>query len=155
MNLRLGFLAGAAGLVLVAAQGSAQNYGLPPPDAAGYGPNEEVTVQAPRFREEGSARRSLDLPPEKVSLSVPVRYDDLDLRTRAGARELRRRVVHAAYDVCGQLHEAYPFYPLTSSRSCLREARDNALSRADSAISEVRADWREYREDRYGGRYGD
>jgi UrcA family protein len=156
MHSKLAFLAGAAGLVLMAAQASAQNYGPPPPrGAAGYGPNEEITVQAPRFREQGSAQRSLDLPPERVSLSVPVRYDDLDLRTRAGAFELRRRVVRAAYGVCGQLRDAYPFHPLTSSPSCLREARDNALSRADSAISEVRADWRDYHEGRYEGRYGD
>lgn len=150
MHSKLGFLAGAAGLVLMATQASAQNYGPPP-----GGPDEEITVQAPRFHEEGSGLRSLNLPPEKVSLSVPVSYADLDLRTRAGAHELRRRVVHAAYDVCGQLREAYPFHTLTSSPSCLREARDNALSRADSAIDEVRVEWREYRENRYAGRYGD
>ena len=149
---RFAFLAAAVGLVLMATQASAQDYGPPTPDTA-YGPsNEQIVIQAPGFREQGTGRRPLGWPPERVSLSVPVSYGDLDLRTRAGAHELRSRVVRAAYGVCGQLRDAYPFHPLNSSRSCLREARDNALSRADSTISEVRANWRD---GRYQGRYGD
>jgi UrcA family protein len=111
-----------------------------PAFAQDYGPTEEVIVTAPppAFQEEYSGRQSLTMPPEKVSLSQRVRYDDLDLTTGQGAHELRRRVVHAAREVCGTLREAYPFHQLTSARRCYPEAVRNALVHANEAISDAR-----------------
>ncbi|MBV9570602.1 MAG: UrcA family protein [Alphaproteobacteria bacterium] len=115
------------------------------------GPPEEVIVTAPRerFREQGSGLRSFAFPPEKVSLSQNVRYDDLDLATWDGAGELHRRVRHAARAVCGELREAYPFQSLTSAPNCYRQAVESGLVRADAAI--VRAHAGSYY---YGYEYG-
>jgi UrcA family protein len=132
-------LAGTAGLLLSAAPASAQGYGY---GEAAYGPpaNEEVIVTAPpptAFREQGSGMRSLDFPPERVSLSRAVPYGDLDLTSWQGANELRHRVVATARQVCGELRDAYPFHQLTTSNRCFRDARENGLLRADAAIGDA------------------
>jgi UrcA family protein len=142
-GLRLALLGGAAGALLFAVPVLAQDYGPPPPDEGAYaaGPSEEVIITAPRLRfreEQGSGPRSLDLPPEKVSLSKVVSYRDLDLTTEDGGDRLRARVVGAAHHVCAQLRDAYPFEQLSTARRCDREAVDNALLRADGAIAAAR-----------------
>jgi len=126
-----------AALLLASASASAQGYGY-----GGYysGPaDEEVIVTAPpeRFREQGFGPRSLDFPPERVSLSRAVHYGDLDLRTWRGASELRRRVVYTAHGICGELRDAYPFHRLSTSNRCERDAVENGLVRADAAIRDA------------------
>lgn len=147
-SCRFALLGGAAATLILAAPVMAQSYG--PYDDGAYrappveyvtGPSEEVIVTAPnlRFREEnGSGARSLDLPPEKVSLSKAVSYRDLDLTTWDGAGRLRDRVVRAAHHVCAQLRDAYPFEQISTSNRCYRDAVDNALVRADEAIATAR-----------------
>jgi UrcA family protein len=132
--IHLGLLATVAGLMVGAAPASAQGYPADYPDQASSGPPEDVIVVAPRmpFREQGG---SLDLPPDRVSLSMHVRYDDLDLASQQGAYELRARVRHAAHHVCRQLAEAYPFQRLSTSNTCYRDAVENGLLRADQAIN--------------------
>jgi UrcA family protein len=132
-----GACAGLAALLLASASASAQGYGY-----GGYysGPaDEEVIVTAPPgvFREQGYGPRSLDFPPERVSLSRAVHYGDLDLRTWRGASELRRRVVYTAREVCGTLRDAYRFHRLPSSNRCERDAVENGLVRADAAIRDA------------------
>lgn len=131
-------LCAAAGLFLGASAATAQDYGYGP--VAYSGPPETVIVTAPRdrFREQGG---SLDIPPDRVSLSVPVRYDDLDLLTWDGAQTLRLRVTDAARHVCRRLAEAYPFHRLSTDRGCYRQARENALLRADEAINAAQDDF--------------
>jgi UrcA family protein len=111
--------------------------------AQGYGP-EQVQVTAPHFRAQSTP---LNGPLERVSLSVPVRYDDLDLRTYSGARALRVRVRDAAWQVCGRLAQAYPVRQMPGT-SCYRTALHNALLRADEAVNTAR----DYR---YIGYYGE
>jgi UrcA family protein len=132
-------LAAAAGVMLGAAPALAQDYGGYGP-AAYSGPPEDVIVVAPRerFREQGG---TLDLPPDKVSLSTRVRYDDLDLLTWDGAQTLRARVREAARRVCRHLAEAYPFQRLSTAPSCYRETVENGLLRADEAINAVQDDY--------------
>lgn len=140
-------LAGSAALFAGAPASLAQDYGAygPPPGYdAGPPPEEGVIVVAPRIRENGSTQRSFDLPPSSVSLSVPVSYSDLDLRTRRGAHELRRRVREAAQGVCGQLANAYPFYQLHLT-NCLHDATDTALAKAGIEINNARVEAREVR----------
>ena len=130
----------AAGLMLGAAPAVAQDYGYGPPPGAYAEPPETVIVTAPpvpRFREEGSGPRLVNLPPEKVSLSTRVRFDDLDLVSWSGARELRARVREAAHRVCGELRDAYPLRQLQGTR-CYRDAVENGLVRADEAITTAR-----------------
>jgi UrcA family protein len=129
----------AAGLIASGSVALGQDYGPPPPGAYPE-PPETIIVTAPpvpRFREEGSGPRLVNLPPEKVSLSTNVRYDDLNLATWDGARQLRWRVRDAAHQVCGELRDAYPLRQLQGTR-CYRDAVENGLIRADEAISTAR-----------------
>lgn len=132
-TLCIALLAGAVGMVALPAAAQNGPYGYPGPYSAG--PNESVTVVAPRFRAQSTP---LNGPMERVSYSGTVHYDDLDIATRSGARELKRRVYDEARNVCGRLADAYPVYTLNSSRSCFRDALQNAMLRADSAIWSAR-----------------
>ena len=125
----------------------AQPYGYGPPPGYVQGPPERVEVTVPRFRE--APEQKLNGPLEKVSLSVQVPYSDLDLVSYRGARELRRRVREAAWNVCAQLGDAYLVYQLQGTH-CYKEALDNALVRADAAITSARVDYRQAYYDRYG-----
>jgi len=93
-----------------------------------------VIVIAPRYRTD---HFRLNVPIENVSLSQPVRTDDLDLRTFRGARELRRRVHMAADQVCRQLIDEYPV-GLNSDATCYRNAVAEAMPQADAAIETAR-----------------
>jgi len=121
-----------AGLVLSSSHASAQEYGPPAPYTTV--PADEVIVTAPRYRTD---HYRLNVPIENVSLSEPVRADDLDLRTFRGARELRRRVHIAAGEVCRQLINAYPV-GLNSNATCYRNAVAEAMPQVDAAIESAR-----------------
>jgi UrcA family protein len=133
------------GLVVSSSGASAQNYGPPTPYPAPYVavPSEQVIVTAPRYRND---HNYLNVPPENVSLSQPVRYDDLDLRSRQGARELRRRVRIVADQVCGRLIDEYPA-DVNGDAACYRNAVAEARPRVDAAIQTARG----YPPGLYGG----
>jgi UrcA family protein len=126
----------AGAFVLAAGAASAQDYGYGPPPG-----EEDITVYAPRLHVEQS--KPLDGAPEKLSLSVNVRYDDLDLRSREGAHELRDRVRDSARDVCEQLRDAYPYQKMPGT-SCFKDAYENAMVHANEAIQDARDDDRGY-----------
>jgi UrcA family protein len=128
-------LAGAVGLLL-AAPAAAQEYGYR--QASYESSPESVTVYAPRFRAESS--RPLDAP-DRIQLSQKIEMDDLDLRTRRGARELRHRVRETAQAVCEQLYAAYPHPELPGTR-CYSDTVHTAMLRADHAIQNARYDAR-------------
>jgi UrcA family protein len=109
--------------------------------AQDYSGPESVTVTAPRFHADDS---KLGGPLERVSLSGAVRYDDLNLQTREGARELRWRVREQARAVCRNLAEAYQVYQMNGT-SCYKTALDNALVKAGEAIQDAR-DYDSYRD---------
>lgn len=134
---RLALVTGAVGAILVSPAANAQDDGryrdtVAPNNASGP---EEVYVYGPRIHVERSRLGGI----EKVSLSRAVRFDDLDLRTRPGARELRLRIRNTAEDICGELGAAYPF-PEAAYTSCYRTAVQNAMLRADRAIGDARSD---------------
>jgi UrcA family protein len=95
---------------------------------------ESITVNAPRFH--GQAAR-LNGPLEKVSYTGEVRYDDLNLRTRHGARELRLRVRDEAQDVCTRIAEVYPVREAPGT-SCYKTALSDGLIHANEAIRDAR-----------------
>jgi UrcA family protein len=103
--------------------------------------SDSVTVTAPHFRADSTR---VGGPLERVSLSGTVRYDDLNLQTREGARELRWRVQEQAQAICRNLAEAYQVYQMNGT-SCYRDALNNALVRADEAIEAAR-DYDSYRD---------
>ena len=128
-------LAGAFGALFLAPAAFAQdtdNY-----NAAAYSPDttEQVIVVAPDISEERSnAFGHLD----KVSMSLRVPFDDLDLTTRDGAHALRDRVRNAARDVCAKLADEYPFKQQPGSTKCYEGALKNGMLRADAAIRDSR-----------------
>lgn len=126
-------VAAAAFASLAAFPASAQPYGAP-----AYGPSEEVYVYGPRPVERGYSGAPVGYP----SISRPVRFDDLDLRTGWGADVLRRRVAITADRLCRTMDAIYPttFYPLkTDGQDCYRKALGDAMVQADMAIARARS----------------
>jgi UrcA family protein len=125
-----------AGLALSSSRASARDYGTPygPPAPYATVRVDEVIVTAPRHRTD---HYRLNVPIENVSLSQPVRTDDLDLRTFRGARELLRRVHIVADQVCRQLIDGYPV-GLNSDETCYRNAVAEAMPQVDAAIQSAR-----------------
>ncbi|HKD21794.1 MAG TPA: UrcA family protein [Rhizomicrobium sp.] len=128
-------------MLAVGSRAGAQDYGPPP---AGYangppnGPNEQVIVQAPYAPTYRVDHPHLNVPIENVSLSLPVHYGDLDLRTREGAHALRMRIRQAVGTVCGQLIDMYPV-GVESDAQCFRDALATSMARADAAIQNARS----------------
>jgi UrcA family protein len=96
---------------------------------------EEVEVLASRPR--ATPGGHIGLPAERMTMSHEVAYDDLDLRTRRGARELRARVREAADGVCGELSAMDPASDADYA-PCYREATAKAMQRANAAIARAR-----------------
>lgn len=136
--IRTALLASAFGLALTATPALAQYY-QGPAEGPGYGPTEEVTVEGPRVHVDVSQRPG-GLP-ERISMSVPVHYGDLNLRTFRGARILRHRVRMAAADMCLRLRDYYRDYA-DSDRDCAQSAARSALVKADYAIQRARHPYR-------------
>lgn len=132
-------LGGALGLTLIASSSAgAQEYG---PGPGYYGPPEEVIVTPPPYARQRSA---IGAPIIDASLSRQVRFDDLDLRTPWGARELRDRVSFTARTLCNQLNEMYPVsydggtdeWP--TNHECYRDAFERGMEQAHNAIVNAR-----------------
>ena len=123
--------AGAIGLLFIAPAASAQDYG-PPPDGY-YGPNEEVIITAPRYRQRGHLGGEI----KDVAMQREVRYDDLDLRSGWGVRKLEARIKSAARSMCSSLDRMYPI-STDDSPPCYRAAVDDAMAQADEAIARAR-----------------
>lgn len=126
--------ASALGLVLAASSARAQDYGAGNDGYADNGPNESIQVIAPRIPNDNSSLA----PTSATHLSVAVRYDDLDLTTGSGARELRSRVRDAARDVCETLEARFPAAAVPQE-PCYRTAVGAGIARADNAISDARS----------------
>jgi UrcA family protein len=131
-KLKLATIAASVGIIVAVSAASAQDY-----DRNGTSDTTEtIRVYAPHaLRVE---RQPHNGPVEKISLSRSVRYDDLDLRTRFGAHELRVRVGRAAADICSQLSDINRV-PEQPGTSCYQSARQDALLRANAAIRDARS----------------
>ena len=131
--------AAAFGFVVAAAPAFAQDSYAPAYSYGSYGPPEEVYVYPPRSApERGFSGANVGT----VSISRPIRYDDLDLRTDWGAAALRHRIFVASERMCRKLNQLYPttVYPLqTDSYDCQREATADAMEQADDAIARARS----------------
>ena len=144
-NLLRATLMAAGALILVAGTASAQDsrydrdydngYGNP----AGYvSTDDDVQVSRPRYN---YGMGKLGAPNMRVYLSREVRYDDLNLRTRRGARILHERVKLTARLLCRDLDQRYPVTADNGGDNitCYHDASENALYRADRAIREARS----------------
>lgn len=133
---RLALLAATAcGLALVCAPANAQQYTrYGEPVSYGTPADEQVEVIAPRHHQ----RSAIGAEIHDVAMSREVRFDDLDLRTAWGARQLRARIRYTASDLCGKLDVRYPV-SADNSPPCFATAVRNAMLEADDAISDARA----------------
>ena len=75
-----------------------------------------------------------DQPIQVFTLSHPVGYSDLDLRTYAGVKTLEKRVQDSAKAACRELNAKFPLDPRESS-SCARRARSGAMVQVRAAIA--------------------
>lgn len=143
VNRFVGMLAvGACGLFISAVSANADD--LRPYDNNGAYPSEppggggqvvsdgtNVTVAVPPYRYPWPNK--IGAPVEDVSLSWPVRYDDLDLRSPAGIEVLRARIRLTARLECNDLDFFHPV-GITDIPTCYTAAVDDAMYRADMAI---------------------
>ena len=127
--------ASAAGALLAGSAALAQDDGRI--NDAAYSPEatEQVIVVAPYVQEE---RSNAFGPLDKVSMSLRVPFDDLDLTTHDGAQALRDRVRDAARDVCTKLADEYPFKEQPGATKCYEGALKTAMVRAVAAIHDAR-----------------
>jgi UrcA family protein len=121
----------ALGFFLSSTSVGAQEY-----DTAVYqsGPREEIVVTAPRYHTQRSA---IGAEIRDVSITREVRFNDLDLRSARGARELRSRIRFTAGTLCRKLSMQYPV-ATEDSPPCFRTAVARAMAQADDAISDAR-----------------
>lgn len=80
---------------------------------------------------------STGAPIEEVVITHRVSYADLDLRTHAGAVELRKRVQETARAACRQLDDLYPL-ETKQAPECTQTAIAAASPQVRSAIASVR-----------------
>lgn len=132
---KFAMLAGAIGVVLAASAAHSQDVDRDRAVTYNNSATETIEVYGPRLRVD---RAPMNGPVSKISLSRNVRYDDLNLRTARGARELRVRIRNTAQDVCSLLADAYPV-PQASGTSCYRTTLQDGLLWADEAIRDARS----------------
>jgi UrcA family protein len=112
------------------AQGDDRNGGEP----AYYQGPEQVQVTVPRPRPQ---RGEFGAPIRDVALTRNVRYDDLDLTTNRGARQLKERIDYTARALCQRLDAMYPV-AVSDSPPCYRTAMRDAMFQANAAIDDAR-----------------
>ena len=131
MKIRTTLLAAGAFGVLATTAAVAQDY-------YDNGPGEEVIVTAPDYYyHRPYPSNQLGRPPEPTTLARSVSYSDLDLMTARGADELRIRVHDAARGICADLASRYPIR-MVESESCMKNAMNTSMNRANMAINGVR-----------------
>jgi len=113
--------------------------GSPTPVAEG------LTVVAPeivRHQAVGGAAPLQGAPIEVLSLSRTVSFNDLDLTTRAGVDEFRRRIMYASLAACDQIEAEYPsniYVPVPASQNCPDRTASQAFELADEIIAAAKA----------------
>ena len=133
-SLKLLLLAGAFGASLAVLPAAAQDY--PGDGYVSYHGDEEVIVRAPRYHPR--ERSSIGAPIETVSLSEPVRFDDLDLNSDRDVWRLQNRIHAKARALCRRLDVAHPIDVSDTPQTCYRDAVADAMDQLDAAVSQQR-----------------
>jgi UrcA family protein len=117
-----------------ALQASAQPYYDQPAPASDYASDDAAEVGGVVVTPSYGPDRTVDgIPTERVYASRVVPFDDLDLSTGWGVRELHYRVARAATDACDQLDRQWPqgLYPIDSNDgNCRARAIRHAMAEA-------------------------
>lgn len=133
-SLKIVLLAGAFGASLAALPANAQDY--PRDGYATYHGAEEVIVRAPRHHPR--ERSSIGAPIETVSLSEPVRFDDLDLNSDRDVWRLQNRIHAKARALCRRLDVAHPIDVSDTPQTCYRDAVADAMDQLEAAVDQRR-----------------
>jgi len=104
-------------------------YYTPPPYAAPESTVGEVIIIAPYHHHRREVDPATGAPIERISASRRVRFDDLDLNTDWGVRQLHYRVVRAAHDACDSLDRHYDVLD-SDDGDCVADAVRNAMNEA-------------------------
>jgi UrcA family protein len=103
------------------------------------GVNERITVYPPQYSISRApvpdAAKYGFAVAERMSMSLPVSYSDLDLSNPADVKELENRIAQTATDVCHQLNKQFPSYLYPSvtqfparRQDCVQTAVTNAMA---------------------------
>jgi UrcA family protein len=76
---------------------------------------------------------SVSAQPEQ-SPSVTVKYSDLNISNREGARTVYRRIESTARNLCGDEPDIHDVGALHSWRACVNTSVDNAVGRLDAPM---------------------
>jgi UrcA family protein len=127
--------AGTLGMTFAVLPAKAQDFaGSSDYQGVNAGGANEVVIVTPHFHAQTSP---LNTPPEGISISRPVSYADLDLRTGRGAHQLRVRVRSMAARICDDLRSAYPA-AIEPHEPCIRSVLNDSMPKAEAAITDVR-----------------
>lgn len=96
-----------------------------------------ITIGAGVMTRSVIGRSTIGAPIEEATITRRVSYADLDLTTRTGAAELRRRVRDTARIACQQLDALYPAED-QNAPECISTAVAAATPQVKSAIAAVR-----------------
>jgi len=106
------------------------------PGGPALAPDEEIVVEAPRVLPPPPSPSAFTRAPVIVTkVTIPVLYDDLDLKRPEHAERLMVRVERVAYDACKHLDE---MYPLTRDPDCVTKTIHSATIAAERAIAAAR-----------------
>ena len=130
MTNRARSLYGVIGLVVCAAAFAA------PDESSQSVVNESgwLTVQAPRVFRRAADGRHERSNTDLVFIAHRVSYEGLDLAMHSDVLELRKRIVESAQTACEQLQALSPLADLDTA-TCVREAIDDAMVRAQKVVA--------------------
>lgn len=132
----------AAGLLAPSSPVLAQPGSTPPssapPSAA------ELTVVAPRVvrHQEVGRTEFFGAKVEVVSATRTASFADLDLTTKQGVDEFKRRIMYGVLAACDQMEADYPssiYIPVPANQNCPDDTARAALSEANTVIAAARA----------------
>lgn len=95
-----------------------------------------VTIGAGVMTKADAGRSATGTPLEKVTITHRVSYADLDLKTRAGATELEKRIKATARTACKQLHDLYPME--VNVGDCVKTTLADASPQVHSVVAAAR-----------------
>ena len=94
---------------------------------------EEITVSGTRVTKSVVSRDPANgTPTERLALTRPVDYKDLDISTVLGAKELEKRVTAVAQSVCDELNRLVP--TAHEDPECVRNATQDGMKKANEVI---------------------
>ncbi len=100
---------------------------------------QEITIFSPFVVQRKMVGRStIGAPVEVTSVTSHVSYADLDLTKASDAAELKKRIADSARSACEHLYAmrvGTELKPVTSTRTCIKEATAEAMAQVNDVIS--------------------